>query len=93
MNCKIISVEAMPGLVLKAIFESGETRFYDVAPLKAKFPAFETLSTTPGLFESARVDACGYGVMWNDEIDLASEEIWFNGLPRRLRLPPRSGAG
>jgi hypothetical protein len=44
---------------------------YDVAPLQNNLPVFETLSTTPGLFECVRVDAGGYGVVWNDELDLA----------------------
>jgi hypothetical protein len=81
MSYKIVSVKALPGLMLKAFFESGDVRIYDVAPLKERFPVFETLSTTPGLFDRVRVDAGGYGVVWNDEVDLASEEIWFNGQP------------
>jgi len=31
------------------------------------------------LFNKVRVDLGGYGIIWNEEIDLSSEEIWANG--------------
>ena len=39
------------------------------------------METTPGLFEQVAVDVGGYGVSWNDEIDLACDELWENGVP------------
>jgi hypothetical protein len=83
MSYKIKHVEALPELKLKARFENGGVRVYDVAPLLEKFPVFETLSTTPGLFARVHIDSSGYGVVWNDEIDLAVEEIWINGIEVR----------
>jgi hypothetical protein len=27
------------------------------------------------------VDKHGYGIVWNDELDLSESELWINGLP------------
>lgn len=31
------------------------------------------------MFEQVSVDAGGYGISWNDDIDLDCEELWANG--------------
>jgi hypothetical protein len=31
------------------------------------------------MFRQAHADINGYGVTWNDDIDLAESEIWING--------------
>lgn len=31
------------------------------------------------LFKKVQVDTGGYGISWNDDLDLESEEIWENG--------------
>jgi len=77
----IKKVVPLPNLRLWARFANEATRVYDVTPLQSKWPAFRSLSTIPGLFELVRVDAGGHGIVWNDEIDLASEEVWHNGQP------------
>ena len=33
----------------------------------------------PELFVQVKVDTGGYGISWNDDIDLDGEEIWANG--------------
>ena len=76
---KITKITPLPGLQLQASFENGDMRLYDVNALMPRFPMFESLKTINGLFELVRVDTGGYGVVWNDELDLASEEIWQSG--------------
>ena len=76
---KIVAITPLTDLKLIASFDSGDMRLYDVSLLLSKWSTFESLKTVPGLFNSVRVDTGGYGVVWNDEIDLASEEIWYNG--------------
>jgi hypothetical protein len=66
---------------LEAHFLTGERRLYDVAALEKDWPVFKDLSTIPGLFALVRVDAGGYGVAWNENLDLSCEEIWQNGTP------------
>ena len=40
---------------------------------------FQNLSKISGLFEQVKVDLGGYGVTWNDEIDLSCNQLWENG--------------
>lgn len=60
-------------------FINGETKTYCVAPLVRKWKAFEPLLSTKGLFECVKVDVGGYGVSWNDDIDLSCDELYHNG--------------
>ena len=64
---------------LLAVFSNGIKKIYDVKPLFEWKKAFKELKDN-NLFEEACVDVGGYGVVWNDQIDLSSEEIWNNGL-------------
>ena len=38
------------------------------------------LRQDPELFYSVHVDTGGYGIVWNDEIDLACDELYANGV-------------
>jgi len=60
-------------------FENGEEKIYDCEPLFSR-SEFRLLKT-PAFFQSVRVDAGGYGISWNDDIDLSEYELWANGKP------------
>jgi hypothetical protein len=74
---KILHAEAMDSKKIKVIFHNGAVRIYDCRPLLEKEP-FIALKDE-ALFRSVRADKNGYGVVWNDEIDLAESEIWIHG--------------
>lgn len=76
---KIKEVSALPNMHLIARFANGVTKDYDVTPLLSRFEPFQALRQ-PELFLSARVDVGGYGVVWNDDIDLSCDELWDNGV-------------
>lgn len=76
---KVEIVTAMEDYRLLVVFKDGTEKLYDVKPLFERFPVFNELRTTPGLFEQVRVDAGGYGICWNDKIDLACNELWHGG--------------
>lgn len=44
----------------------------------AKYPVFEPLKQE-SFFAQATVDCGGYGIKWNDDIDIDAAEIWYNG--------------
>ena len=77
---KIISVKPVENFFLLVKFQNGECRKYNVSQLFEKWETFKTLQTVKGLFEQVKVDAGGYGISWNDDIDLASEELYYNGV-------------
>ncbi len=78
---KIIDVKTIKPLHLFATFEDGSVKIYDVNIAIKRHEDFIDLITIPHLFEQVQVDCGGAGVSWNDYIDLASEEIYQNGIP------------
>ena len=76
---KIRSVTPLPGSALLIHFADGCARRYEMATLMDQMQAFSPLRDTPGLFEQVRVDPGGYGISWNDEIDLPSDTLYEYG--------------
>jgi hypothetical protein len=58
-------------------FDNDVEKTYDCRPLFSR-PQFALLRT-PALFRAVQVDPGGYGVSWNDDIDLSEYELWCNG--------------
>ena len=40
---------------------------------------FSPLKEDRSLFYSVTVDQGGYGIVWNDDIDISCDELWANG--------------
>ena len=76
---KVKDVAALPGMMLSVQFANGATKLYDVKPLTARFPVFAKLEDER-LFESVELDQGGYGIVWNDDLDLSCDELWENGV-------------
>ena len=76
---KVKTVSPLPDYQLLVIFSEGVTKRYDVKPLFQTLPVFLDLQNIPSLFEQVVVDAGGYGISWNDDLDLACDELWENG--------------
>jgi hypothetical protein len=74
---KIRNVEPQSGKTILVTFENGIQKAYDCTPL-LKSEAFRPLQDD-AIFRCAHTDTHGYGVVWNDEIDLAESEVWLNG--------------
>jgi len=74
---RIRRVEPRQGRTLLVEFENGIRKTYDCTPLLDS-EVFRPLQDD-ALFERAHADPHGYGVIWNDEIDLAESEVWING--------------
>lgn len=75
---KARKVYPLDGMTIGVLFEGGIFKKYDLEPLTKKWPVFEALRYRK-LFEQARIEAGGYGIVWNEDIDIAAEEIFFNG--------------
>ena len=76
---KVKSVNALPNYRLSVQFAEGVTKIYDVKPLFAKWKPFKALENTPELFSGVEVDMGGYGIIWNDDLDLSCDELFENG--------------
>ena len=78
MHRIITKVETRDDLILIATFADGEVVSFDVKNLFEKHPIFKELEDRE-FFDSVAIDGIGYGISWNDEIDLASEGIYAKG--------------
>lgn len=79
MFYRVKDVKPLPGYSLLVVFASGEKKRYNVKPLFDKWDSFKALADIKGLFEQVKVDTGGYGISWNDEIDLSCNELYENG--------------
>ena len=77
---KIKNVSALPDYKLSVQFSEGVTKIYDVKPLFERIPMFEELRNNPQEFACVSVDIGGYGIVWNDDLDLSCDELWENGV-------------
>ena len=77
---KIKSVSALPEYRLSVQFSEGVTKLYDVKPLFEKLPVFAFFIDHPDEYSYVSVDIGGYGIVWNDELDLSCDELWENGI-------------
>lgn len=77
---KIGAVTPLAGKKLLVRFTDGEEKVYNCRPLLGQEP-FSVLENE-SLFRQVKVDAGGYGVSWNDQVDLSESELWLNGVTR-----------
>ena len=75
---KIKNVTPLDDMMLIVEFMSGDKKEYDVKPLLYKWSAFKDLEKN-NLFKYVKVDVGGYGVVWNEDIDLSCNELWDSG--------------
>jgi hypothetical protein len=80
----IAEVAAKPGKRLLVRFRNGVSKLYDCERILGH-PAFEPLRDNAVLFRRVRADKHGYGVIWNDDLDLAESELWIGGKVVRER--------
>jgi len=73
------NVKALDEMKLLVTFRNGVEKLYDVRILYEELPQFRMLEDNRTLFLAVCVDVGGYGISWNDELDLAAEELWENG--------------
>lgn len=76
---KIKTVNALDNYRLSVQFAEGITKLYDVSQLFSNWTAFICLKDNPKLFNKVRVDVGGYGVIWNDDLDISCDELFANG--------------
>jgi hypothetical protein len=74
---RVESVKPLEGKRLLVTFVNSVKKVYDCNQL-LHLEMFRLLQNE-AFFKSVKVDAEGYGVSWNDEMDLSEYELWVNG--------------
>ncbi len=75
---KIKYVEALEDYRLFVIFDNGTIKIYSMKS-KLENKAFASLADI-NLFKKVQVGSGGYGIIWNDQIDLSEYELYKNGI-------------
>lgn len=79
MFYKVKEVQALPDYILQVHFMNDVVKMYDVKPLFTVWPVFKALQELPGLYKLVKVDVGGYGISWNDDLDLSCNELYNGG--------------
>ncbi len=74
---RVDAVQPLPGRRLRVRFSNGRSSVYDCTSLLAD-SAFRLLADE-AFFRNVRADPHGFGVVWNDEVDLSESELWLHG--------------
>ena len=75
---KILSVQVLEEKRLLVKFVNGVEKIYDCVPL-LQLEMFAWLNND-AFFKTVKVDGGGYGISWNDEVDISEYELWTNGV-------------
>jgi len=76
---RIKTLHALDGYLLAIEFDDGKKVIYDVNDDIKTLPTFKDLRDIQGLFFQAQLDTSRTCVFWNDQIDLASDNIYEFG--------------
>lgn len=74
---KIHSVKPLPKKQLEVTFSSGEKKIYDCSQLLGETTFFSL--NNDAVFNNVQVEGGGYGISWDDYMDLSESELWLNG--------------
>ena len=75
---RIISAKAIDNQTLIIQFSNNEFKKYDISQLFDK-PSFSPLKN-PAFFKNFMIEPGGYGLVWNEDIDLSEYELWNKGI-------------
>ena len=79
MKCpKICKAKTIDERTLLIEFTNQEIKKYNISHLLEN-SMFAPLRQ-PAFFKNFRIEPGGYGILWNEDIDLSEYEIWKNGV-------------
>ncbi len=75
---KVIAVKPIQDKKLLITFQNNIKKIYDCTTLLNE--KYFTPLVDDALFKAVKADIGGYGISWNDEIDLSESELWMHGI-------------
>ena len=79
MKCpRICKAKTIDDRTLLIEFTNQEIKKYDISHLLENF-MFAPLRQ-PAFFKNFIIEPGGYGILWNEDIDLSEYELWKNGV-------------
>lgn len=62
-----------------AHFKNGDVKRYDFRKIINELEPLKPLAEDYQLFSQIHLSPGGYGIIWNEDIDLEAEELWYEG--------------
>lgn len=81
---KATKLKFKKGAALEVTFQDGKVKRYDMAKLFPKYPQLAALKDRK-LFTSGKLN--GYGIVWNDDLDLETETVYEDGADVKTVAP------
>ena len=72
-------VRFLEDVTLELTYQDGKIVRYDMSRLFSKYPQLEELRNNRELFINGHLDVGGYGVIWNDDLDIDATSIYECG--------------
>ena len=83
---KAAKIEYKDGTVLELTFQDGSVKQFDISCMFDRYPPLRAL-TDRALFTSGKLSG-GYGIIWNDDLDLEAETVYEEGtFVRKIAMP------
>ena len=79
MHITATKVRFLDDVKLELTYQDGAIVRYDMSVLFSKYPQLEELRRNRELFTHGRLDPGGYGVIWNDDLDIDATGIYEEG--------------
>ena len=79
MHYRAINIDFLADVTFKMTFQNGKIVKYDLSKLISKYPQFKRLREDRNLFMMGHLDSGGYGVIWDDELDLDATSVYLDG--------------
>ncbi len=84
-SVKVIDAVPLLNVEVLVFFEDGSVKKFDVKKLFCQWPEYKALEDEE-LFKKIKVEAGGYGISWNEELDCSEGELYQNGVDVPLKL-------
>lgn len=75
---KIKNVKALEDYKLEVLFDNEVIKIYDFNP-NFEYEVFKALKDY-NLFKEVVVDSGGYGISWDEDLDMSEHELWTKGI-------------
>ncbi len=78
MVVRALDLKFCEGVTVEVAYIDGSIVRFDLSTMFSKYPQLKALEDRK-LFESGHLDAGGYGIIWNDELDFDATSIYESG--------------
>ncbi len=80
MHFRATSVRFLRDVTVELTFQDGKVVRFDMSTMFDKYPQLKQLKRNRALFENGHLDAGGFAIVWNEELDFDTTSIYCDGI-------------